>query len=125
MRNSELSALGWDAWFEEQARLSCDPAGGMARVAAVDRDIRDLDDDSKYIKAKHPEIWKKLHPWGDYSHSSPNGIAFLGGQYDDGSADGRLNEIKKKYVAETIPFIWALGLVLISFFMTFALLSGE
>jgi ribosome biogenesis GTPase / thiamine phosphate phosphatase len=38
MNNSKLLALGWDYWFEEQARVSCDPAGGVGRVAAVDRD---------------------------------------------------------------------------------------
>jgi ribosome biogenesis GTPase / thiamine phosphate phosphatase len=35
---SKLKALGWDDWFEERARESCDPAGSVGRVAAVDRD---------------------------------------------------------------------------------------
>lgn len=35
---SKLEALGWDDWFEEQARASCGPADGVGRVAAVDRD---------------------------------------------------------------------------------------
>ncbi|MBK8016154.1 MAG: ribosome small subunit-dependent GTPase A [Betaproteobacteria bacterium] len=38
MKVPKLEALGWDAWFEEQARLHCGPAGVVARVAAVDRD---------------------------------------------------------------------------------------
>lgn len=38
MKHSELAVLGWDDWFEEQARLSCEPACDIARVAAVDRD---------------------------------------------------------------------------------------
>jgi ribosome biogenesis GTPase len=38
MSTSGLEALGWGDWFEEQARLVCDSAGGVARVAAVDRD---------------------------------------------------------------------------------------
>jgi len=38
MQQSNLEALGWDSWFEEQARLRCDPMGAVARVAAVDRD---------------------------------------------------------------------------------------
>jgi ribosome biogenesis GTPase / thiamine phosphate phosphatase len=38
MNTSELEALGWDDWFEEQARVSCDPTAGFGRVAAVDRD---------------------------------------------------------------------------------------
>jgi ribosome biogenesis GTPase / thiamine phosphate phosphatase len=36
--NTNLEALGWDGWFEEQARLHCDPNDVAARVAAVDRD---------------------------------------------------------------------------------------
>ena len=38
MSNSKLEALGWDDWFEEQARTNCDPASSVGRVAAVDRD---------------------------------------------------------------------------------------
>ena len=38
MQHSNLEALGWDSWFEEQARIRCDPTGAVARVAAVDRD---------------------------------------------------------------------------------------
>lgn len=33
-----LEALGWDSWFEERAGDLRDRAGGVARVAAVDRD---------------------------------------------------------------------------------------
>lgn len=36
--NPNLETLGWDGWFEEQARLRCDPTDAVARVAAVDRD---------------------------------------------------------------------------------------
>ena len=38
MRHSNLEALGWDAWFEEQAKAHCDPTSSVGRVAAVDRD---------------------------------------------------------------------------------------
>jgi ribosome biogenesis GTPase / thiamine phosphate phosphatase len=38
MDKSKLVMLGWDCWFKEQARVSCDPAGSVGRVAAVDRD---------------------------------------------------------------------------------------
>lgn len=38
MKHSSLETLGWDSWFEEQARFRCDPTGAVARVAAVDRD---------------------------------------------------------------------------------------
>ena len=38
MNSSHLEALGWDEWFEARARVRCDEPGGVARVAAVDRD---------------------------------------------------------------------------------------
>ncbi len=38
MNNPALAALGWDDRFAEQATAHCDPAGSVARVAAVDRD---------------------------------------------------------------------------------------
>lgn len=38
MTTAKLEALGWDSWFEERASGRCSRAGGVARVAAVDRD---------------------------------------------------------------------------------------
>lgn len=52
MKNPGLEALGWDDWFEAQARLHCDPAGGVARVAAVDRDQLLLLDEAGAFRAK-------------------------------------------------------------------------
>jgi ribosome biogenesis GTPase len=52
MNHSNLEALGWDPWFEEQARLRCDPAGAIARVAAVDRDQWLLLDETGAFRAK-------------------------------------------------------------------------
>ena len=52
MNNSRLEALGWDDWFEERARASCDPAGGVARVAAVDRDQLLLLNESGAFRAR-------------------------------------------------------------------------
>jgi ribosome biogenesis GTPase len=52
MDHSSLEALGWDSWFEEQARLRCDPASAVARVAAVDRDQLLLLDDTGAFRAK-------------------------------------------------------------------------
>ena len=52
MKHSNLEALGWDNWFEEQARLRCDPAGTVARVAAVDRDQLLLLNDTGAFRAK-------------------------------------------------------------------------
>jgi ribosome biogenesis GTPase len=52
MQHSNLEALGWDTWFEEQARLRCDPTGAVARVAAVDRDQLLLLNDTGAFRAK-------------------------------------------------------------------------
>ncbi len=52
MKHSNLESLGWDAWFEEQARIRCDPAGAIARVAAVDRDLLLLLNETGAFRAK-------------------------------------------------------------------------
>lgn len=52
MNNSALEALGWDDWFEEQARVSCDPAGAVGRVVAVDRDQLLLLNEAGAFRAK-------------------------------------------------------------------------
>ena len=93
-------------------------------VMGIARIFGNLDDDSKYIKVKYPEVWKKLHPWGDYSYNNFNSIAFVKGQYDDGS-DSKLNEIKKRYIAKIIPLVWTFGLTLVSFIVTFVLASKK
>lgn len=38
LKISNREALGWDEWFEEQARLHCEANDNAARVVAVDRD---------------------------------------------------------------------------------------
>lgn len=58
MKNSSLETLGWDSWFEEQARLRCDPAGAVARVAAVDRDQLLLLNESGAFRAKYSGKYK-------------------------------------------------------------------
>ena len=52
MKNSNLEVLGWDSWFEEQARFRCDPTGAVARVAAVDRDQLLLLNDTGAFRGK-------------------------------------------------------------------------
>ena len=52
MNDSKLAALGWNDWFEERARASCGPAGGVARVAAVDRDQLLLLNEAGAFRAK-------------------------------------------------------------------------
>jgi len=52
MKHSSLETLGWDSWFEEQARFRCDPTGAVARVAAVDRDQLLLLNDTGAFRGK-------------------------------------------------------------------------
>lgn len=52
INSSKLEALGWDDWFEAQARSACDPAGGVGRVAAVDRDQLLLLNEAGAFRAK-------------------------------------------------------------------------
>jgi ribosome biogenesis GTPase len=52
MKHPNLETLGWDSWFEEQARCYGDQAGAVARVAAVDRDMLLLLDDTGAFRAK-------------------------------------------------------------------------
>jgi ribosome biogenesis GTPase len=49
---SNLNALGWSEWFEEQAKARCDSKDTVARVAAVDRDQRLLLSESGAFRAK-------------------------------------------------------------------------
>lgn len=52
MNTSRLEALGWDDWFEKRARVSCGPASGVGRVAAVDRDQLLLLNEAGIFRAK-------------------------------------------------------------------------
>jgi len=52
MQHSNLEALGWDNWFEEQARFHCESTGAVARVAAVDRDQLLLLNETGAFRAK-------------------------------------------------------------------------
>lgn len=47
-----LEALGWDDWFDARAQTCCDPADGVARVAAVDRDQLLLLNETGAFRAK-------------------------------------------------------------------------
>lgn len=48
-RHADLAPLGWDEWFE--ARAACGPDDGVARVAAVDRDMLLLMDQTGTFRA--------------------------------------------------------------------------
>lgn len=52
MSNSTLEALGWDDWFAGRAAADCHSAGPFARVAAVDRELLLLINDSGVFRAK-------------------------------------------------------------------------
>lgn len=49
-RHTDLTRLGWNAWFEEKAE--CGPEDTIARVAAVDRDLLLLMDQTGTFRAK-------------------------------------------------------------------------
>ena len=52
MNNSKLEALGWDDWFAEHAITDCHSTGSFARVAAVDRELLLLINESGVFRAK-------------------------------------------------------------------------
>ncbi|MFZ1984387.1 MAG: hypothetical protein WAU91_08225 [Desulfatitalea sp.] len=76
---------------------------------------------SIYIIQKYPSIWKKLHPWGKYSHNFVAYWNFLKGKYDLGE-DIKLEAIRKNE-SEKLNFLlwinllpitsWALNVLLL------------
>lgn len=52
MSSSRLEALGWDDWFAERAGADCHSTGSFARVAAVDRELLLLINESGVFRAK-------------------------------------------------------------------------
>jgi hypothetical protein len=69
-----------------------------------------LDESSKYVRDRYPAIWKRLHPWGDFSYNSITSLMFIAGRYDDGS-DPRLNSIKAGSKRMTLFAVWAFVLI--------------
>lgn len=69
--------------------------------------------ETQYLKEKYPEIWKKLHPWGDWSVNGFAGLFFIFGRYDDGS-DDKLNQIKLNQKANAKLLCWIFFLVPVS-----------
>jgi hypothetical protein len=72
--------------------------------------------ETKYLKANHPEIWKKLHPWGDFSINSFATLSLVFGRYDDGT-DYTLNEIKLNRKANLKMLAWIFLLVPVSWLL--------
>ncbi len=60
---------------------------------------------NEYIKTAYPDIWKKLHPWGDRSVNNFADWAFFAGKYDDGK-DSKLNDIKLYFVTSGLLIAW-------------------
>lgn len=52
MSSSKLEALGWDDWFAGRAITDCRSTGSFARVAAVDRELLLLINESGVFRAK-------------------------------------------------------------------------
>lgn len=52
VNSAPQKTLGWDDWFEQRAKASCGPTGGVGRVAAVDRDQLLLLDGTGAFRAK-------------------------------------------------------------------------
>jgi hypothetical protein len=83
----------------------------------VFRSLIKLNDDEEYIKSKYPDIYKKLHPWGDFSISSVAYWSFSFSEYDDGE-DSQLNHIKSKIKYFNVFVIWAFAILLIGQVLT-------
>lgn len=87
-----------------------------------------LDEYSAYIKSQHPDVWRRLHPWGDYSFGSSSTVAFIAGRYDDGS-DEQLNFIKAGLKRLNYLLMWPFLLIpatwLIALPMHLALLPAQ
>jgi len=52
LNNPTLEALGWDDWFAEHATTDCDATASVGRVAAVDRDLLLLINETGFFRAK-------------------------------------------------------------------------
>ena len=65
---------------------------------------------SRHVKVRYPQIWKKLHPWGDLSYNPFAADSFMDGRYDDGT-DSRLNAIKLAFRHIKLFSFWAFLLI--------------
>jgi uncharacterized membrane protein YbhN (UPF0104 family) len=68
---------------------------------------------SQYLEKQMPDLWKRLHPWGNYSHNGFAYISFLRGKYDNGS-DQKLNIIKRNEKENVLFLLWVLLLTPLS-----------
>jgi hypothetical protein len=73
--------------------------------------------ETKYLKGNYPKIWKKLHPWGDFSVNGFAGILFVCGRYDDGT-DTHLYHIKQNRKETLKMMSWVFFLVPVAWFLS-------
>lgn len=66
----------------------------------------------QYIREHHPTLWKKLHPWGRFSHNDFASWGFIFNFYDDGH-DGNLQIIKQRYRRLALLQLWAFALFVV------------
>lgn len=67
--HDELQHLGWDGWFD--AKLDCNSAGGIARVAAVDRGLLLVMDETGSFRAKLAGRFLHHHHHHHLPHEMP------------------------------------------------------
>ena len=80
------------------------------------------DPDSQYIKTNYPDIWKRFHPWGDYSCNTFASVLFIRGKYDDGT-DERLNQIKFRTKVNQNLLGWPFLLTIMVWIFSFVLMG--
>lgn len=108
MNYAMLEALGWDDWFDQTVRASCGPAGGVGRVAAVDRDQLLLLDETGAFRGKLSGKYK-------YQSQSPAELPCVGDWVcvDKSPADqfgmvhgvlARKTSLRRKAAGESIEF---------------------
>lgn len=66
----------------------------------------------RYLHDHHPQIWKKLHPWGRFSNNSFTAWIFLFGGYDDGQ-DENLQLIKRRCRWLVLFQLWSFALFVV------------
>jgi len=67
----------------------------------------------QYIRNHHPNLWKKLHPWGRFSHNDFAAWGFIFNRYDDGQ-DVNLQIIKQRYRRLALLQLWSFALFVVS-----------
>lgn len=68
----------------------------------------------QYIRNHHPNLWKKLHPWGRFSHNDFAAWGFIFNRYDDGQ-DVNLQIIKQRYRRLALLQLWSFALFVVPF----------